>query len=75
MMLNSDIQILVKIKKARRGALFFISDFANFGKPDTISRPNAKLQIVMDKFERTNTRKNPNVYAYKTDYQRVVVII
>jgi hypothetical protein len=42
-MLNSDIQILIKIKKARRGALFFISDFANFGKPDTIRQALQRL--------------------------------
>ena len=43
MILNSDIQILAKIKKARRGALFFISDFAKFGKPDTIRQALQRL--------------------------------
>ena len=33
MALNSDILILAKIKKAKRGALFFINDFVAFGKP------------------------------------------
>jgi len=36
MALHSETQILAKIKKAKRGALFFISDFATFGKPDAI---------------------------------------
>jgi len=29
MVLNSDIQIFAKIKKARRGTLFFTNDFAS----------------------------------------------
>ena len=43
MVLNSDIQILTKIKKAKRGALFFISDFAAFGKPDAIRQALQRL--------------------------------
>ena len=43
MILNSDIQILAKIKKAKRGALFFISDFATFGKPDAIRQALQRL--------------------------------
>jgi len=43
MWLNSDIQILAKIKKAKRGALFFISDFATIGKPDTIRQALQRL--------------------------------
>ena len=43
MTVNTDIQILTKIKKARRGALFFISDFASFGKPDTIRQALQRL--------------------------------
>ena len=43
MSLKSDIQILAKIKKAKRGALFFIGDFANIGKPDTIRQALQRL--------------------------------
>jgi len=43
MILNSDIQILVKIKKAKRGALFFIRDFMNYGKPDAIRQALQRL--------------------------------
>ena len=43
MNLNADMQILAKIKKAKRGALFFISDFAAFGKPDTIRQALQRL--------------------------------
>ena len=43
MILNSDIQIVAKIKKAKRGTLFFISDFATIGKPDTIRQALQRL--------------------------------
>ena len=43
MVLSSDIQILAKIKKAKRGALFFICDFGVFGKPDTIRQALQRL--------------------------------
>jgi len=43
MILSSDIQILAKIKKAKRGALFFINDFVTFGKPDTIRQALQRL--------------------------------
>ena len=43
MILNSDIQILAKIKKAKRGTLFFINDFAAFGKPDAIRQALQRL--------------------------------
>jgi predicted transcriptional regulator of viral defense system len=43
MTLNSDIQILAKIKKAKRGTLFFINDFAAFGKPDAIRQALQRL--------------------------------
>ena len=43
MVLNADIQILTKIKKAKRGALFFISDFSTFGKPDAIRQALQRL--------------------------------
>ncbi|MDR0874310.1 MAG: DUF6088 family protein [Prevotellaceae bacterium] len=42
-MLNSEIQILTKIKKARRGALFFTDNFSDFGKPDTIRKALERL--------------------------------
>ena len=43
MILSSDIHILAKIKKAKRGTLFFISDFVTFGKPDTIRQALQRL--------------------------------
>ena len=43
MILNSDIQILNKIKKAKRGTLFFISNFTNFGKSDAIRQALHRL--------------------------------
>jgi predicted transcriptional regulator of viral defense system len=43
MNLNSDIQILTKIKKAKRGTLFFINDFASFSKPDAIRQALQRL--------------------------------
>lgn len=43
MILNCEKQILTKIKKARRGTLFFSSDFAAFGKPDAIRQALHRL--------------------------------
>jgi len=43
MILNTDIQILNKIKKAKRGTLFFISDFIVFGNQDTIRQALQRL--------------------------------
>jgi len=43
MILSSDIQILEKIKKAKRGTLFFISDFFVFGNQDTIRQALQRL--------------------------------
>jgi predicted transcriptional regulator of viral defense system len=43
MIVNTDIQILEKIKKAKRGTLFFIADFVAFGKPDTIRQALQRL--------------------------------
>jgi predicted transcriptional regulator of viral defense system len=43
MILNTDIQILAKIKKAKGGALFFINDFIAFGKPDAIRQALQRL--------------------------------
>jgi len=43
MVLNSDIQIFAKIKKARRGTLFFTNDFASFGKPDAVRQALQRL--------------------------------
>jgi len=43
MALNSDILIFNKIKKAKRGTLFFTSDFAKFGKPDAIRQALQRL--------------------------------
>ena len=43
MILYTYIQILVKIKKAKRGTLFFISDFTTFAKSDTIRQALQRL--------------------------------
>jgi hypothetical protein len=43
MPLSIDTRILTKIKKARRGALFFSSDFAAFGKPNAIRQALHRL--------------------------------
>ena len=43
MALNSDIQVLKKIKKAKRGTLFFINDFVSIGKPDAIRQALQRL--------------------------------
>jgi len=43
MCLSSDKQILAKIKKAKRGTLFFICDFATIGTPDTIRQALQRL--------------------------------
>jgi ribosomal protein S19E (S16A) len=43
MVLNSDTQILTKIKKAKRGTLFFINEFVAFGKPDVIRQALQRL--------------------------------
>jgi predicted transcriptional regulator of viral defense system len=42
-MQNTNIQILKKIKKAKRGTLFFISNFTNFGKSDAIRQALHRL--------------------------------
>jgi hypothetical protein len=36
-------QILVKIKKAHRGTLFFIDSFTSLGKPDTVRQALQRL--------------------------------
>ena len=36
MILNSEIEVIKKIKKAKRGTLFFGKDFSAFGKSDAI---------------------------------------
>ena len=43
MILDTNIQILRKIKKARGGTLFFTDDFARFGKPDAIRQALQRL--------------------------------
>jgi hypothetical protein len=45
---NTDIQILKKIRKARRGSLFFIEDFLRFGNYKTVSKA---LERLVDKKE------------------------
>ena len=43
MVLKSDIKILIKVKKAKRGTLFFSNDFSAFGKPDAIRQALQRL--------------------------------
>ena len=43
MVLNSDTQILKKVKKAKGGTLFFTNDFVAFGKPDAIRQALQRL--------------------------------
>ena len=43
MVLTSDIKILAKMKKAKRGTLFFTNDFIAFGKPDAIRQALQRL--------------------------------
>lgn len=40
---RTDIQILTKMKKARRGSLFFVEDFLRFGSYKTISKTLERL--------------------------------
>ena len=40
---NIEIQILVKIKKAKRGSLFFMEDFIRFGNSKAISKALERL--------------------------------
>ncbi len=40
---NTDMQILKKIRKARRGSLFFIEDFLRFGNYKTVSKALERL--------------------------------
>jgi len=42
-MQTTEKQILEKIKKARRGSLFFTDSFTSFGKPDTIRQALQRL--------------------------------
>jgi len=42
-MQNTENKILIKIKKAGGGTLFFTDDFAKFGKPDTIRQALQRL--------------------------------
>lgn len=43
MMYNSEIQVLSKIKKARRGTLFFPENFLNFGAAKTVNKALERL--------------------------------
>lgn len=45
---SSEIQILNKIKKAKRGSLFFVEDFLNFGNSKAIAKA---LERLVDKGE------------------------
>ncbi len=40
---NTDLQILNKIRKARRGSLFFVEDFLRFGNYKTVSKALERL--------------------------------
>jgi predicted transcriptional regulator of viral defense system len=42
-MQNTEIQILVKIKKAKRGTLFFADSFVNFGNAKTVNKALERL--------------------------------
>jgi len=42
-MQNTEIQILTKIKKARRGTLFFADNFVNFGNAKTVNKALERL--------------------------------
>ena len=42
-MQNTELQILTKIKKAKRGALFFADSFVNFGNAKTINKALERL--------------------------------
>ncbi|MDR2854364.1 MAG: type IV toxin-antitoxin system AbiEi family antitoxin domain-containing protein [Prevotellaceae bacterium] len=41
--INIEIQILSKIKKAKRGALFFTDNFSTFGNPDALRKALERL--------------------------------
>ncbi|WP_340112995.1 DUF6088 family protein [Maribellus mangrovi] len=43
MIINTEIQVLTKIKKARGGSLFFVEDFLRFGNYKTISKALERL--------------------------------
>ena len=43
MLISTDDQILIKIKKARGGSLFFIDDFTDFGNMKTIGKALERL--------------------------------
>jgi len=43
MPVNTDIQVLTKFKKARRGSLFFTEDFLRFGNSKTIAKVLERL--------------------------------
>lgn len=43
MTLNTESQIVIKIKKARRGTLFFPENFASLGKPATVRKALDRL--------------------------------
>jgi hypothetical protein len=48
MSLSIENQVLIKIKKARRGSLFFIDDFVSFGTAKTV---NKALERLVDRGE------------------------
>jgi len=51
MAINTEIQILTKIKKAKRGSLFFVEDFLRFGNYKTISKALERL-VAKDEISR-----------------------
>ena len=53
-MQNTEIQILTKIKKAKRGTLFFADSFVNFGNVKTVNKALERL-VNSDEINRVST--------------------
>lgn len=45
MAINTEIQVLTKFKKAKRGSLFYVEDFLRFGNYKTISKALERLVV------------------------------
>ncbi len=66
MTLNTDLQILKRISKARRGVLFFTENFVRFGTPDAVRQALGRL-VKKGELDRVTT----GIYV-RSEYDPVI---
>jgi hypothetical protein len=80
MTLNTEIQILTKMKKARRGSLFFVEDFLRFGSAKAVAKALERL-VQKEEVNRVargiyaRLEKDPILGPIKPDLETIVKAI